>query len=310
MLPLVGSAYNVGGGRIISANDASAGMSITQNGSGPVIKAEGTGGLAFQVRSSGVDVFYSLGVFKSPDATANYGLLSMGPGPWDGASAGHFVGSAQGTLLAGNAASGFAGNLLNLQVAGLSSVSVDYLGTFHNDRFGVGIQLNGAANVNNTAYYQGGISAAVAPFIITSAFVTSPLLVTRGGASQTGDLQQWQNSADAVLGGINASGTIYTTAGLAAARRTVTTTDQATINDFSLWCDATTAAFTETLPAANTCKNGQMVAVTKVDSSANAVTVKGSGTDTVNGAASIALSAVDSTAILITDGISKWWEIG
>lgn len=52
-------------------------------------------------------------------ATANSGRLSLGNGPFDGSTAGYFVGSASGTQLAVNAASGFAGGLLDFQIAGV-----------------------------------------------------------------------------------------------------------------------------------------------------------------------------------------------
>src|SRR2546421_611322 len=56
--------------------------------------------------------------------SANRGTLSVGTGPWDGSSTGHFVGSSSGTALAANAASGYSGNLLDLQVQGTSELSV------------------------------------------------------------------------------------------------------------------------------------------------------------------------------------------
>lgn len=64
---------------------------------------------------------------SAPPASANYGLLSLGSGGFAG-SAGHFAGSASGTLLAGNAASGFAGNLLDLQIAGVRKFSISATG--------------------------------------------------------------------------------------------------------------------------------------------------------------------------------------
>lgn len=51
-------------------------------------------------------------------ATANNGRVSLGGGPWDGVTSGFFVGSASGTQLAINATSGYAGNLVDWQVAG------------------------------------------------------------------------------------------------------------------------------------------------------------------------------------------------
>jgi len=60
--------------------------------------------------------------------SANYGLLSIGSGYWDGATSGYFSGSTSGTLLAGNTASEFTGNLLDLQIAGVSKFKIDSTG--------------------------------------------------------------------------------------------------------------------------------------------------------------------------------------
>lgn len=62
-------------------------------------------------------------------AVANYGLLSLGAGPFNGSTAGFFTGNAAGTMLAGNAAAGYTGDLLALQIAGAPRVRVDLRGT-------------------------------------------------------------------------------------------------------------------------------------------------------------------------------------
>ena len=60
----------------------------------------------------------------SPVASANYGTLSLGGGAFDGSTSGFFAGSSSGTSLAINEASGYGGNLLDLQTAGVSKFSV------------------------------------------------------------------------------------------------------------------------------------------------------------------------------------------
>jgi hypothetical protein len=60
---------------------------------------------------------------QRPIASANYGDLNLGPGPWDGTTSGFFAGSASGTALAIDMQSGFAGNLFDFQVAGVSLLS-------------------------------------------------------------------------------------------------------------------------------------------------------------------------------------------
>ncbi|MBL7069453.1 MAG: hypothetical protein ISS34_06305 [Candidatus Omnitrophica bacterium] len=65
-----------------------------------------------------------LQVYNSADF-ANYGLLSIGTDDWDGSTAGYFSGSNNGTMIAINAASGYEGNLLDLQIGGTSKFLVD-----------------------------------------------------------------------------------------------------------------------------------------------------------------------------------------
>ena len=55
---------------------------------------------------------------KAPTASANYGLVSLVSGAFDGSTSGFFTGSANGTLIAGNLASASTSDLLTLQIAG------------------------------------------------------------------------------------------------------------------------------------------------------------------------------------------------
>lgn len=61
-----------------------------------------------------------LHVGSAPTASANYGLVSLGDGAFDGATSGFFTGKSTGTLIAGNLASGSTSDLINLQVGGSS----------------------------------------------------------------------------------------------------------------------------------------------------------------------------------------------
>ena len=60
----------------------------------------------------------------APVATANYGNVSIGSGAFDGSTSGKFVGSSSGTSLAVNEVSGYAGSLLDLQVAGVRKFQI------------------------------------------------------------------------------------------------------------------------------------------------------------------------------------------
>lgn len=75
--------------------------------------------------------------------------------------------------------------------------------------------------------------------------------------------------------------------------------------DSNIRCNATTAAVTINLPAASATK--RELQIKKVDSSANACTVVRSGTDTIDGATSIVLSAQYSTT-RIQDAAAGLWD--
>ncbi len=64
----------------------------------------------------------------APTASANYGTISLGSGPFDGSTTGKFVGSSAGTQFAINAASGSTADLANWQVAGVTKFSVTATG--------------------------------------------------------------------------------------------------------------------------------------------------------------------------------------
>ncbi len=78
------------------------------------------------VRKFYLDQFGTLFRLSAPVGTANDGQLSIGDtfAAFDGSSGGHYVGSANGTYIAVNGASGFTGHLLNLQVNGVSQFIV------------------------------------------------------------------------------------------------------------------------------------------------------------------------------------------
>lgn len=78
-------------------------------------------------------------------------------------------------------------------------------------------------------------------------------------------------------------------------------------SDFAVTGDATTAAFTVTLPPAT--NTGMLVHIKKVDASVNAVTVSRAGTDTIEGATTQTLATQYASTTLIADGVSKWLKL-
>lgn len=72
-----------------------------------------------------------------------------------------------------------------------------------------------------------------------------------------------------------------------------------------LWpCDATGAAFTVTLPAVASC-TGRRYCFKRLNSGANAVTLDGNGSETIDGATTYVLSAQWASATLFCDG-TQW----
>jgi hypothetical protein len=65
-----------------------------------------------------------LSVPVAPTASANYGLISLGSGPFDGSTSGFYVGNSNGTHIAINAASGYTGRMADWQVGGVRMFGV------------------------------------------------------------------------------------------------------------------------------------------------------------------------------------------
>lgn len=86
--------------------------------------------------------------------------------------------------------------------------------------------------------------------------------------------------------------------------RAVTTADTATTADQIILCDATAGAFSETLyPVAS--NGGRTIWIVKTDVSANAVTVDGNASETINGSTTFALTAQYKRVELFCTG-SAW----
>ena len=74
-------------------------------------------------------------------------------------------------------------------------------------------------------------------------------------------------------------------------------------------CDATSAGFTVTIPAAITAAAGATVFIKKTDSTSNIITLARSSTDTIDGATSLTLTAQNECYGLVSDGVSAWFSI-
>lgn len=87
--------------------------------------------------------------------------------------------------------------------------------------------------------------------------------------------------------------------------RTVAANDTATTSDYTILGNATSAAFTETLPAGP--MKGEILRVKKIDSSSNAVTISGNGFN-IDGASTQAISTQYTAITMQFDG-SQWWVL-
>lgn len=113
--------------------------------------------------------------------------------------------------------------------------------------------------------------------------------------------------------GSNATATSHlqtdkTFAGIMAAAKTSAYT---IADDYSIPCDATSAAFTVTLPQANGCP-GRIYIIKKIDASGNAVTVDGSGTEPIDGALTLDLATQWKYVVIQSTGSATtgWYIIG
>ena len=75
-------------------------------------------------------------------------------------------------------------------------------------------------------------------------------------------------------------------------------------------CSAAWAGWALTLPAANSVAVGLEYWIKKTDNNSNAITVTPNGSDTIEGAASYALSAQYKYIRLISDGTGVWYNAG
>lgn len=77
-------------------------------------------------------------------------------------------------------------------------------------------------------------------------------------------------------------------------------------SDNTILANATTAAFSVTLPAAQNVPPGWTCHIKKIDSSANAVTIATQLTDKIDGQSSVGLSAQYASKTLVSDGSANW----
>lgn len=177
------------GTQVSFANLATENQTSTAFGSKYVMSRVATGTSTLRSNSWVWDndgVFYDA---SQTPATANYGLLSVGSttaapqGGWDGAAAGHYVGSASGTMIAANGQSGYAGDLMNLEVAGVSEFKVTSAGN---------ATVTGTLAVTGASTFTGAMTD-LSTLSVTGATTVSGALAVNGAVAATNAALVYKN---------------------------------------------------------------------------------------------------------------------
>jgi hypothetical protein len=177
---------------------------------------------------------------------------------------------------------------------------------------------NGIVNIatGNNSRIQ---TLAAGPFIERNIADANPaLIVSNTSATSTGDITQFKSNGTvkAVVSYAGNVGIGTTTPGstlhvAGSMQLKVNNVSSATTLDetySTVRGDATSAAFTITLPACVTANIGRIYRIMKIDSSINAVTVGRTGSDTINGATTSSLATQYSAKTYVC-GAAGLWEI-
>jgi hypothetical protein len=116
------------------------------------------------------------GVPIEPTASANYGLVSLGSGAFNGSTSGFFTGVAAGTAIAVNLASGATSDLLNLQVAGVGKFKVSSAGKPSYETTNTPSGTTGNQTINKPSGTV-NIAAAGTTITVTNSLVTTNSIV-------------------------------------------------------------------------------------------------------------------------------------
>jgi hypothetical protein len=155
---------------------------------------------------------------------------------------------------------------------------------------GIGDASNGSAIAFNAGLVGvNTVSAAAQLHVVVSSASTKGLIV-KAAASQTANIFEAQDSSAALLAAVYPTGEVKAK-GLITSIVSKTSAYTLTTSDDMVIADATSGAFTVTLPNATTVGDGREFTVKKIDSSANAVTIGTTSSQTIDGATTKALSA-------------------
>jgi hypothetical protein len=110
-----------------------------------------------------------------------------------------------------------------------------------------------------------------------------------------------------VTGVLTVTGESHFDDGLSFTTETITTTDTLDGTNHVVFADATSGAFTITLPPAAT-ETGRVYHIKKIDSSANAVTIDGDSAETIDDSTTVELASQYDSVTIVSDG-TEWWIV-
>lgn len=164
-------------------------------------------------------------------------------------------------------------------------------------------------NGNTTVLNDGGGDLAMPGAVTAGGTLTLSNGVIKMGASSDTDLYRTAANALATDGSLTTWGSFQVAGGLQTSSMAIKTSAYTLkVSDGVIFGNASSAAFTLTLPAAASGNAGLRFTFVKTDSSTNAVTIAASSSQTINGATSQKLSSQYAKMTLISDG-ANWWEI-
>lgn len=169
---------------------------------------------------------------------------------------------------------------------------------------GVGSSAMALTGTNGTADF-------LAMLQITANKAATRGLILKGAASQSANLKETRDSSDNVLNYENSAGLIQAASGFGAKRTTTAASYTVLVSDYFVGVTSNAAARTITLPAASACTAGQIFIIKDeagTAASANNITIARAGSDTIDGATSVSITADYGVIRLYSDGSSAYFS--
>jgi hypothetical protein len=256
----------------------------------------GTAGQGSALGYNGIPTAYwTTGALRPYGAGKDLGARSPNPDSW--ALVGAVDGSFSGTL---DVEVGGSYKLYNLGTDG--DADTEYLEIYHNGSdFVLDSKATGAGTAQSVSIGRSGAMSVIHSGSGGSKFRSIIPQVT--GTYSCGILSlRWAN-VFSVDGDFSGS---LTTAGLTTGIQTVTIASDTLVDtDHTTLCDCTSNTITINLPAASA---GQRFEIKKIDASANAVTIDGNASETIDGALTATLTTQYESITIVSDG-TNWFIV-